>query len=176
MSEYTGSFAPLGRSTRSQQRGIAVKNSRFSARLMTWAALVLSIALSLAFAASALAVGGRPLVVSMTGAAEVPTGDPDGSGTAWFWINYGQSSLCYVLEVSGITLPATGAHIHLAPVGSPGGVVVPLTPPDATGSSSDCLTIADKGLLLDILAHPRAYYVNVHNTDYPTGAVRGQLK
>ena len=26
-----------------------------------------------------------------------------------------------------------------------------------------------------ILANPAAYYVNVHNADYPGGAVRGQL-
>jgi hypothetical protein len=27
----------------------------------------------------------------------------------------------------------------------------------------------------DILTNPAAYYVNVHTSDYPAGAVRGQL-
>jgi hypothetical protein len=33
----------------------------------------------------------------------------------------------------------------------------------------------DRELALAILKHPAAYYVNVHNADFPAGAARGQL-
>jgi hypothetical protein len=33
----------------------------------------------------------------------------------------------------------------------------------------------DKALADKILDDPSGYYVNVHNTEYPGGAVRGQL-
>jgi len=117
--------------------------------------------------------GGRLLVAAMTGADEAPgPGDPDGTGTARFTLNPGQGEICYVLSVSGIG-PATAAHIHVAPPGSPGPVVVPLAAP-TSGSSEGCAT-ASRELILDILRAPEAYYVNVHNADFPPGAVRGQL-
>jgi hypothetical protein len=40
--------------------------------------------------------------------------------------------------------------------------------------SSGCTT-ADPNLVAEIVANPAAFYVNVHNTDYPPGAVRDQL-
>jgi hypothetical protein len=128
---------------------------------------------STAFAAD----GGRPFVVPMTGAAEVPgPGDPDGSGTAWFFVNYGQMEICYVLQVENITLPTVGAHIHLAPPTEAGPVVVPLNAPDETGMSSGCAEVADAALLKNILQNPQDYYVNVHTLPlYAAGAVRGQL-
>lgn len=63
----------------------------------------------------------------------------------------------------------------MAPAGSPGPVAVPLTPPGTTGSSAGCVTVEDRQLLLDMLRDPEAYYVNVHTSDFPAGAVRGQL-
>jgi hypothetical protein len=123
---------------------------------------------------SSAAAGGRPFVVQMTGAAERPgPGDADGSGTAWFWVNYGQMEICYRLEVTGIA-PAAAAHIHVAPTTSPGPVVVPLIPP-TSGVSSGCAEVADAALLKNILQNPSEYYVNVHNADFPAGALRGQL-
>ncbi len=119
--------------------------------------------------------GGRPLTATLTGAAEAPgPGDPDGSGWAIITLNVGQSEVCWEINVSGITLPATAAHIHVAPVGMPGPVVVPLSAPDASGFASGCRNVA-QDLVKAILRNPAAYYVNVHNTDYPGGAVRGQL-
>src|SRR5687768_10885495 len=81
--------------------------------------------------------GGRPFTVELTGAAERPgPGDPDGWGTATFTLNQGQGTIKFEITVANITLPAIGAHIHIAPVTDAGPVVVPLTPPDETGHSS----------------------------------------
>lgn len=134
------------------------------------AALAL-VAAPYAFAADA--DGGRPITVTMNGAAEAPgPGDPDGSGTASFRINPGQTEVCYELAVTAIG-PATAAHIHRAPAGSPGPVVVPLAAP-TNGSARACATV-DRALAKELMQSPQAFYVNVHNAEFPAGAVRGQL-
>lgn len=134
-------------------------------------ASVASLALLLAPGASAV----HRFELAMTGAAEAPgPGDPDGSGTATFTFSRGLERVCFTLEVEDITLPAIGAHIHVAPVGEPGPVVIPLTPPDEDGTSSGCVH-ADRALVKAITKDPAAYYVNVHTTDFPAGAVRAQL-
>lgn len=117
--------------------------------------------------------GGLLLTATMTGPAEAPVpGDPDGSGSARFTFNPGQEEVCYVLEVTGIDTP-TAAHIHVAPAGSPGPIVVPLAAP-VSGTSSGCVS-AGRELITSIIQDPGAYYVNVHNAAFRGGAVRGQL-
>jgi CHRD domain len=116
---------------------------------------------------------GRSLATTLTGAAEVPgPGDPDGTGTATLTVNPGLGQICYELTVSGIA-PATAAHIHVGTVTEAGPVVVPLDPP-TDGSASGCAEV-DRELALAILKSPSDYYVNVHNVEFPAGAVRGQL-
>jgi hypothetical protein len=140
--------------------------------------VVASIAV-LASAAVASAQG-RPLSATLTGEAEVTAagvpnqGDLDGEGTARITLNSGQGEVCFVLEVSGITLPAAAAHIHVGPSTTTGPIVVPLAAPDANGSSSGCVSV-DADLVKAIRKDPAAYYVNVHTADYPAGALRGQL-
>ena len=117
--------------------------------------------------------GGRPFTTALTGAAEVPgPGDPDGSGTASITLNAGQGLVCYSLEVTGIA-PATAAHIHVGSSTVAGPVVVGLMPP-TSGSSSGCAD-ASQELIKAIQQNPSNYYVNVHNIEYPAGALRGQL-
>ena len=126
-----------------------------------------------AVAPSAASAGGRPLATALTGAAERPgPGDPDGTGTARLTLNSGQEEICFTLEVSGIA-PATAAHIHEAPVDEAGPVVVGLAAP-TSGSSSGCVAV-DRDLVKDIRNNPDEYYVNVHNAEFPAGALRGQL-
>jgi len=118
--------------------------------------------------------GSTVLTAAMTGAAEAPgPGDADGGGSATVRIDpLASGRVCYELSVTGIA-PATAAHIHRGGLGVAGPVVVPLTAP-AAGSSSGCADVA-AALGAEILAAPAGFYVNVHNADYPGGAVRGQL-
>jgi hypothetical protein len=122
-------------------------------------------------------VGGRPLTATLMTENEVPTctePPPPARGTATISINLGQSQICWAIDVVNASTPFTGAHIHEAPVGTAGPIVVPFTPPDATGHSEGCRT-ADAEELKEILQHPEEYYVNVHNTTCPAGVARGQL-
>jgi hypothetical protein len=128
-----------------------------------------ALVLSLLAAGSVGAVGGRPFTTHLTGPNEVPvSGDPDASGTAHLWINPGQGSVCWSIQVSDVEA-IFAAHIHVAPAGSPGPVIVPLNP--YTGG---CTTV-DRALAQAIIQNPSGYYVNVHNAPYPGGAARGQL-
>jgi hypothetical protein len=120
--------------------------------------------------------GGRRFTTTLTGAAEVPgPGDPDGSGTAVIRLNPGKEEVCWEIQVSNITLPATAAHIHVGTATEFGPVVVGLGAPNASGVSTGC-TSADRNLILAIIQNPENYYVNVHTLPlYGAGAVRGQL-
>ncbi len=119
--------------------------------------------------------GGTVLAATLTGANEIPgPGDPDGSGTATFRMIRGSAVICFQLNVHAITLPATAAHIHQGAAGIAGPVVVPLTAPGAGGTATGCVN-STRTLVTAILDNPAAYYANVHTTDYPAGAIRGQL-
>jgi hypothetical protein len=122
--------------------------------------------------------GGKSFATAMT--QEVTSsppyqGDIDGTGSALLTVNHGQREVCWELSVTDVTLPATAAHIHKAAVDIRGPIVVGLSAPDAAGHASGCVSDRDADLLRDILTNPADYYVNVHTTDYPAGAVRGQL-
>jgi hypothetical protein len=116
---------------------------------------------------------GKRYTLSLDGQAEVPVpGDPDGSGTATLRINPGQKMVCYSISVEDIE-PATGAHIHEAPMGSAGPVVVHLIAP-TNGMSQGCADIS-RDLALELIRNPDDYYINIHNANYPGGALRAQL-
>jgi hypothetical protein len=112
------------------------------------------------------------LTTDLTGEEEVPgPGDPDGSGSAHI-VPVSPEAVCFVLTASGIE-PAAQAHIHEAPPGEAGPIVLPLTPP-TNGASGGC-SEADPALVGDLRQRPSDFYVNVHNDPYPDGAIRGQL-
>ena len=116
---------------------------------------------------------GRPLKAELSGENEVPPADPDGAGMAKVTLNLGQQEVCYELSVENIA-EATLAHIHSGAEGVNGPPVVTLDPP-VSGSSSGCVSEVSKEVIQNILKSPSDYYVNVHNAEYPGGAVRGQL-
>ena len=70
-------------------------------------------------------------------------------------------------------------HIHQAPVGVAGGIVVPLFAGPATTQSHIKLggsATPNAGTTgAAICQNPSAYYVNFHTTAFAAGAIRGQL-
>lgn len=99
--------------------------------------------------------------------------DTDGAGHATFKIDTAKNEVCYTVMVEKIGA-ATAAHVHKGAAGASGPPVVPLKAPDAAGKSEGCATV-DAAVVKDILANPAGYYVNVHNAEFPGGAIRGQL-
>ena len=120
--------------------------------------------------------------IQLSGAAEVcPTapgtcGGP-GTGTATITIDRNAGTLCYTITTQNVALPLLAAHIHVAPAGEAGDVVILLFTQLVNSATvgPTYLTDLDKNLLKAIIRNPENYYVNVHNAPFPNGAVRGQL-
>ena len=110
------------------------------------------------------------------------TGDPDGSGKAEFTFDTEQGTVCYEIEVEGISAPVEpapglgSAHIHFL---ATGGIAVNLQAdfqPDKSDEfkASGCVQV-DSALLQAILENPDQFYVNIHNAEFPGGALAGLL-
>lgn len=110
---------------------------------------------------------------ALTGAQEPGGGDPDGFGRAEITVADNADQICYdINDVRNIS-PITGAHIHRGAPGVNGPVVFTLKHANEgglKGCSSRSEWLEDQ-----IEANPTAYYVNIHTSDFPNGAIRGQL-
>jgi hypothetical protein len=140
-------------------------------------ALPLVAGLSILGAATASAQGIQ-LYASLFGGNETAGGDPDGYGAAavTFHAHYGSFTICVGVVVDKIDTP-TAAHIHQGIAGIAGPVVIPFpTIPTSgnPGSASFCTAIT-KDLFTLLRNSPSDFYVNVHTTAFPGGAIRGQL-
>lgn len=145
---------------------------------------VLSIALALGLALTvAGAAGGRSeaatriqLSTTLNAAQEVPVPSGDVSGargtfTATVTRTASGAALAWRLTFTGLTGPATAAHVHVAPRGQAGPVAVPLCGPCASGATG---STAIEGSVVNAIHAGRAY-VNVHTAQNAAGEIRGQL-
>ena len=110
---------------------------------------------------------------TLTGAQEVGGGDRDGAGRAEISISDNFGQIGYDLnDIRGIG-PIAAAHIHRGAPGVNGPVVFTLKPANEggyKGCSDGAEWTQDR-----IENNPEAFYVNVHNAEFPNGAIRGQL-
>lgn len=112
--------------------------------------------------------------VAMTGFQEVSAGgqfnqgDPDGFGVADLTIDTTTLTVDWNFLVANIALPLTGAHIHQGVAGQNGPVVVNFN------ASLNGSQLYDPDLA-NVIAHPQNFYVNLHSTEFPSGAIRGQI-
>ena len=110
------------------------------------------------------------------------TGDRDGRGKAELTFDTDRGTTCYEIEVEGIAQPVEPApglgsgHIHFL---ATGGIAVDLETdfqPDKSDDfkASGCVEV-DSALLQAILENPDQFYVNIHNVEFPGGALSGLL-
>ncbi|HVS31726.1 MAG TPA: CHRD domain-containing protein [Thermoanaerobaculia bacterium] len=119
------------------------------------------------------AVHAQSFSANLAGANEVPgPGDPDGTGLAVITIT--GTTVRYTIFVQNIAAP-TMAHIHRGGAGVMGDIVVGFTMPFSGEGVNGEVTGVNQTLINEIVANPAGFYVNVHNAEFPAGAVRGQL-
>jgi hypothetical protein len=119
--------------------------------------------------AFALGAGPQKFEAYLSNSLEAPKSADKASGTAKITIT--GNKVCWkFLSLKGAT-GAFAAHIHKAPPGKAGPVVVPL---GAKFATSGCIN-APAATVAGIEKNPGAYYVNIHTPKHQAGALRGQL-
>ncbi|MGP3914791.1 CHRD domain-containing protein [Nonomuraea sp. 10N515B] len=131
---------------------------------------------------SVLAVGNRSTLTAVAdGDQEVPApgmkvGDPDGRAAWLVWVK--GTKVHFATAWNRVAAP-TAAHIHRAPKGKNGPVAVPFfaaekgLPAGVNGLAGTAT--APSQVAFRIKNNPKNWYANLHNAEFPGGAVRGQL-
>jgi hypothetical protein len=123
--------------------------------------------------AQAAPTAAAPYHAALSAAEEVPSnGPPGGTGTAKVTVDSATGQVCYDLTWSKEVGTPSAAHIHKGPKGTSGPIVVVLNEPP----SPKACVMAAPTIAQGIAADPSGYYVNIHNNQFPGGAVRGQLQ
>jgi ABC-type sulfate transport system substrate-binding protein len=107
-------------------------------------------------------------VASLSGAEEVPAHTTTATGSGVFTFDPATLTINYQLQHT--VVGATASHIHEAPAGTNGAVIVPFTLVGQGASGSAVLTQAQAD---DLLAGN--LYANVHSPTFPGGEIRGQI-
>ena len=137
-----------------------------SKRLLLAGALAVAVVVPTASGAMSPVVSAK-----LTGKAEKPAGDANGSGTVVLHLNAKTGKACWdFAKVKNVGTPQS-AHIHKGKAGKVGPVVIPL----GNAYKTKGCTSASKSVVEMIETNPNSYYVNVHNAAYPNGAISGQL-
>jgi hypothetical protein len=137
----------------------------------------MSMALVLSLAGGAATAKKRKVVkltANMSGQQEVPP-QPEGTGKAKFKMKKKKGKVCYDVRFEGIG-DATVAHIHTGEKGVSGPPLITLFEDTAFPSPQEACVKAPKSDIKAIIKRPKKYYVNVHTSEHPAGAIRGQLK
>ena len=100
--------------------------------------------------------------------------EPNAKGTAVVRIRKDAGLVCYRLHAESITLPATAAHIHRGAATRQRPRRRPVHRSRGDRQLGGCAPAA-AALIDEITATPAGFYVNVHTTEHPAGAMRAQL-
>ncbi len=143
--------------------------------------LIIALIAILALPAVALAADPDARLGALDGASEVPAVSTTASGTGWAAISSDGTRVTYHVEYSGLSGPATAAHIHLGAPGVAGGIMLPLTvgpsPMDGiltTANFQATGSVTTFAQALDAIRNGQAYF-NIHTAAHPGGEIRGNL-
>lgn len=116
------------------------------------------------------------LSVTGSGAQEVPgPGEEGATVTGDFSFDEAAGTITYTVSVSGNAEPAAAGHLHEAPTGQAGDIVVTLDAAAINAGTEATVTVEDPALVAEIVANPQDYYLNVHSPSFPAGFARAQL-
>jgi len=118
----------------------------------------------------------KKLYAKMDGKQEKPPGDVNGVGTAVITV-INTRKVCYDIRPKKAGRRFTFGHIHTGAKKKVGGVLITLWRSPKTvkrGKLSGCST-AKATFIAKLKKKPAGFYVNIHNSLYTTGAIRGQL-
>jgi len=99
-------------------------------------------------------------------------GDSDGEGFASVVFDDGTAH--FYFNVMNTAEPSA-AHIHRGTAIENGSIVIDADPEFTNGVAVAAVAV-DDDVVREIFASPHNFYFNVHNPDFPTGVVRGQLR
>jgi len=120
---------------------------------------------------------GTTFNATLNATSEVPPNQSPATGAATVTLDPATNKITWSGTFSGLTGPATAAHIHgPAPVGKNAGVILWISTKGSPFNSPFSGT-SDQPLTADQIADLTAgnYYVNIHTQANPGGEVRGQL-
>lgn len=138
---------------------------------MTRLALALALAAALSAPAAAQSAA-QQFRATLSGAGEVPSKQVAGTGVATATLDPDSRVLTYMVEYTGLTGPATAAHLHgPAEPTANAGVVVPFPNPASPIRGTATLTEEQVAQL-----NAGTWYANVHTAANPGGEIRGQLR
>jgi len=113
----------------------------------------------------------------LTGSQEVPSRAVPGFGNATVTFDASRQNAAITITVTNLGSPINNFHIHEAPAGTNGPVVVDIIGMGGqfvngtmTGTFAVSPAVAQR-----MVQNPAGFYVNVHTTQFSGGAVRGQL-
>lgn len=114
----------------------------------------------------------------LTASQEVPPTSTTGFGNATVsFTDSTHSSIAVKITVANLGSPINNFHIHEAAAGVAGSVIINLIGLGGTFTNNTMSGTfpVPADVAARILAHPENFYVNVHTTQFPGGAIRGQL-
>ncbi|MDQ3810464.1 MAG: CHRD domain-containing protein [Chloroflexota bacterium] len=128
-------------------------------------------------------------VTVMTGFEEVPGAATLATGYAGILVSHDRNTVYYSITLTDASTRIVAAHLHFAPRGEAGPVVVPLCGTEANPCQTEGLVTQGSftaeqftGPFLNdnldrLIQEARAglIYANVHSTKFPNGEARGQL-
>jgi hypothetical protein len=113
------------------------------------------------------------LKADMNGAAEVPPNPTTAKGSVTAAFDTTTKKLTWKGSYSGLSGPATAAHLHAGEPGKNGGVAVPLFAGAAAKSPFEGEATLTDAQAADLLAGK--LYANIHTETHKAGEIRGQL-
>jgi hypothetical protein len=139
-------------------------------------AIIFFVAFSYTYAAGQVLI----LTVPMDATQEVPPTASTGVGTGNLIFDPLTNTLSGTVTFSGLSAPSTAGHIHNAPAGVNGGVVIPIDASGGVGVTAGTMIVppTDLDLTVPPLLTPfitNGTYINVHTGNNPGGEIRGQI-